>query len=309
MKKTFLTVGIVSTLAFFLLTLVMPAKLGQFVYDNATDLEAKLYGLEEAKVDIGDMSISLYQNKFSNRPTILMLHGYSADKDVWPRFAKYFLDDFNVLIPDMAGHGDTGYKPDWDYSGPAQAKRLVQLLDELELEKVHVIGNSMGGFIAAHFARSFPDRTLTATFIDPVGVKSPKLSDMEKLLVQGRNPFEINNRQEFDEFFSMTMASPPWFPDFILEAVSEKYQTRREQLVKIFEGYHLQDMLDDSLGEINVPTLLLWGAKDQLIHESSVDIWRKGIKNLKVKVWPEIGHMPMMEIPNESAQEYFQFLN
>ena len=84
---------------------------------------------------------------------------------------------------------------------------------------------------------------------------------VERLLEKGRNVFQVQNRDDFDEFFSMTMANPPWFPDFILEAVSVKYQEQREQLAQIFQGYHLQDLLDDSLNDIQKPVLLLWGGE------------------------------------------------
>jgi len=309
MKKIILmTLGTLISV-FILMTFIAPVKLGNMVYDSATEFEAGIYGLNARSVDIGEMNISLYQNEIEVRPTILMLHGYSADKNVWPRFAQYFSDAYNVVIPDMAGHGLTGFDEKWDYSGPAQVERLVKLLDKLKIEKVHVIGNSMGGFISAHFSKMYPQRVISSALVDPAGVASPTPSVMGKMLAAGRNPFEIHNREEFDQFYNMTMASPPWFPDFILESVSEKYQQRRAQLTQIFGDFHGKDMLDDSLHEITVPTLLLWGQKDELIHVDSVDVWRRGIKHVQVKVWPDIGHMPMLEIPQESAEIYRSFIN
>mgnify|MGYP000114214384 CR=1 FL=1 len=308
MRKMTLTAVIVAISAFFLMTLIMPAKIGRAVYDSAAELEAGVYGLETKYTDIGEMNISLYQNELSDRPTVLMLHGYSADKNVWPRFARYFTDDYNVLIPDMAGHGLTGFDAEWSYTGPAQVERLIKLLDKLGIQQVHIIGNSMGGFISAHFARMYPLRTLSAALVDPAGVASPQPSTMGNMLAKGQNPFEIHNREDFDTFYNMTMAEPPWFPDFILEAVSEKYQHRRAQLAQIFGDFHGRDPLDNLLHEITVPALLLWGAKDQLIHVSSVDVWQQGIKQIQVKVWPDIGHMPMLEVPEDSARVYQQFI-
>ena len=301
-----LTVGIV----FWLVTIIAPAPIGKAVYEWAGPFEASVYGLEKKQVDIGELSLHLYMNELSSeRPTIVMLHGYSADKNVWPRFAKFFTEHYNVLIPDMAGHGETGFHKDWQYSGPAQVERIIALLNELKIDKVHVIGNSMGGFIAGHFARMYPQRTLTSTLVDPAGVTSPVKSDMERMLAEGRNPFEINNREEFDSFYSMTMAKPPYFPDFILEAVSVKYQAKREELVEIFKDFHGKDSLQPVLSEIDVPVLLLWGDQDQLLHVSAVDVWKAGIKDISVKVWEGIGHMPMVEIPAESAAVYQAFLD
>ena len=58
----------------------------------------------------------------------------------------------------------------------------------------------------------------------------------------------------------------------------------------------------------NVPVLLLWGAKDQLIHVSSVSIWEAGIPAIQTHIWPDVGHLPMMEVPAESAAVVNQFI-
>lgn len=309
MKNILLFSGLIMLAIWIVLILVMPAKIGHVVYENITDLEAQLYGLEQIQVDIGEMHISLYKNEFADRPTIVMVHGFSGDKDNFIRFARHFTDDFNVIIPDMVGHGDTGFKKSWDYSMPAQASHLAKLIEQLNIEKVHVIGNSMGGFISAYFSIMYPQQTLSVALIDPAGVTSPEASDMNKMLANGHNPFLVHNRQEFDSIYAMTMENPPYVPGFVLEALSEKYQQRREQLMLIFDGILQTDLLDSSLGEIHAPVLLLWGEEDRLIHVSSVNVWKAGIKDIQVKIWPGTGHMPMLEIPQQSAETYRQFLS
>jgi abhydrolase domain-containing protein 6 len=309
MKRILLFSGLILLAIWIVLLLVVPAKIGHVVYENITDLEAELYGLEQIQVDVGEMHISLYKNEFADRPTIVMVHGFSADKDNFIRFARHFTDDFNVIIPDMAGHGDTGFKKSWDYSMPAQASHLAKIIEQLEIEKVHVIGNSMGGFISAYFSKMYPQQTLSVALVDPAGVSSPQASDMNKILANGQNPFLVHNRQEFDSLYAMTMENSPYVPGFVLEALSEKYQQRREQLLLIFNGILQTDSLDSSLNEIHAPVLLLWGEEDRLIHVSSVKVWSEGIKDIQVKTWPGIGHMPMVEIPQESAKVYRQFLD
>ncbi len=309
MMKKILLFGVLGLLAILAaLILFAPAKTGHVVYESVTDLEAGIYGLRQKQVDIGDMKISLYHNELSDRETIVMLHGFSADKDNFIRFARYFTDDFNVVIPDMAGHGDTGFEESWDYTIPVQASRVARIIEQLKIEKVHLIGNSMGGFISAYFAKMYPQRTLSVALVDPAGVVSPVDSDMNKMLAQGRNPFLIHNRQEFDSFYAMTMEEPPYVPGFVLEAISEKYQQRREQLMQIFGDILKTDLLDSSLDEIHVPVLLLWGEEDRLIHVSSVDVWSNGIEDIQVKIWPGVGHMAQLEIPQESAEVYRRFL-
>ncbi|MCB2388385.1 alpha/beta fold hydrolase [Thalassolituus alkanivorans] len=283
-------------------------RVGHWLYANVTDLEASLYGFEQRAVDIGEMKLALYSNNNPGKPVIVMLHGYSADKDVWPRFAKHFVDDYQVIIPDMAGHGDTGFDASWDYSMPAQAKRLAALLDKLDIAQAHVIGNSMGGFLTATFAIAYPQRTLSATMVDPAGVMSPEPSDMFKMLNQGHNPFLIHNRAEFDSFYAMTMAQPPFLPGMVLEAMSDKYIERRSELEKIFADFHSSDYLEEKLADLKAPAMLWWGDKDRLLHVSSVSVWEAGVPQLKTHIFNGIGHMPMVEVASEAADLYRDFL-
>src|SRR5690606_41411322 len=125
------------------------AVIGRWLYANATDLDANIYGFTEERVNIGEMELALYRNDNPGKPAIVMLHGFSADKDVWPRFAKHFVADYQVIIPDLAGHGDTGFKPGWDYGMPAQAARVLAWLDAVEIGQAHTIGHFMGGCFTA----------------------------------------------------------------------------------------------------------------------------------------------------------------
>ena len=312
MKKVLLGLVVGIPLFFAVLVFVFPIQTGQWVYDNSMSAESSIYGFSEQTIPIGEMSLSVYRNSKNlgaDKPSILMLHGYSAEKTVWLRFARHFTDDFNIVIPDMAGHGQTGFDSEWDYSGPAQAARLVALLDRLQIQQVHVIGNSMGGFIAAHFARLYPERTLTATLVDPAGVTSPELSVMGEMLEKGENPFQVNSQEDFNVFYGMTMAKPPFVPDFVKAGVAERYKARKDELKIIFEDFHDKYLLDDQLSTITSPVLIMWGAKDQLIHVSSAKVWNDGLPNSELKIWPEIGHMPMVEIPQESADVYRDFLS
>lgn len=283
--------------------------IGHILYSASMAVESKVYGFEKRRVDIGQLDISLYQGGDSRAPAILMLHGYSADKNVWLRFGRHFVDNYQVIIPDMGGHGETAFVAGGDYSIQAQSQRLEALLDTLAIERVHIIGNSMGGFISADFSLRYPERVITTGLVDPAGVNSPQPSEMQKLLAEGVNPFLVSSREQFHKFYAMTMAAPPWMPRPVLDAMAQDYQQRREQLAEIFRDFHATPLLEPRLAELQSPALLLWGSEDQLIHVSSVETWRQAIDQLEVTVWDGIGHMPMLEIPAESAARYQQFLD
>lgn len=307
--KKILLVLVMSLAAFF--AGVFNAKysqIGSWMYANAMQAEAGLAGLDKRSADVGEMEMSYYIHENPGKPTLLMLHGYSADKNVWIRFAKHFTNDYQVVIPDLAGHGETPFKQEWSYAMPAQAKRVVALLDHLKIEKAHIIGNSMGGFLTATMGVRYPERTASVVMMDAAGVMSPEPSDLYQMLMAGKNPFLVQNRQEFDEFFAMTMHKRPFMPDIIIEAVSDDYIARREQLAKIFADFSESDYVENELEKITMPAMVWWGDKDRLLHISAVPLWQAGIPQLQVHIFENIGHMPMMEVPKQSAQVYKEFL-
>lgn len=284
------------------------AQIGQVLYDSSMTLESSLAGLEAKKEDIGEMQMSYYIHENTGKPTLVMLHGFSSDKNIWNRFAKHFSDDYQIVVPDLAGHGDTPYDESWSYGMPAQAKRVVALLDGLDIKQAHFIGNSMGGFLTATLAIRYPERTLSAVMIDAAGVMSPQLSDLYKMLEQGNNPFLVTNRQEFDQFFPMTMHKMPFMPDIVLEAVSNDYIKRREQLEKIFSDFSESDYVEQDLNKITAPAMVWWGDKDRLLDISAAPLWEAGIADVQTHIFKDVGHMPMMEVPTASAKVYSDFL-
>ena len=284
--------------------------IGHWLYNLNMAVEAKLYRLHKIVVPIAEMTVSTWQGgPYEASSSVLMLHGFSADKNIWLRFARHFVGNYRVIIPDIAGHGETGFKAGGGYDIPLQAKRMIQLLDVCGVEKVHVIGNSMGGYMAAWLAATYPDRIVSVALIDPAGVTAPEASDLERHLAKGHNPFLINSREEFRRLYAMTMAEPPWVPGVVLDAIAQRYEQCRDELEEIFNGFRASPPMEPKLPDIKAPALLLWGHKDRLIDVSSVAIWSKGIENLRVEVWDHIGHMPMVELPTSTARLYGEFLS
>lgn len=281
---------------------------GQYFLSTLGQVESRIRGFHEKTVVSDGIAYRLYEGGDPKNPTLVLLHGYSADKDVWPRFASNLVDDFHIVIPDMAGHGETGFNPKWTYDIPSQAKRVVGLMDTLHIERFHVAGNSMGGMITATLALDYPERIITATPIDPAGVISPKPSGMEQMLEKGRNPFQVRDEKSFREFYSMTMAKPPYLPDFVLKGLEKTYIERREELAVMFKHFYGHNMLDDRLQELKVPMLIIWGDQDELIDVSAVPVWKAKAPGLKTEIMPGIGHMPMLEAPEQTAELVKSFI-
>ena len=212
------------------------------------------------------------------------------------------------MVPELAGHGASGFTSGAGHSAPAQTRRLVAVLDHLGIDRAHVAGNSMGGFVAATLALAHPDRVETLLLSDAAGVASPEPSDAELEFRTGRNPFLLDDVADFPAFYAMTMARPPFVPGFLLDVMAADYVARRDQLEEIFDDLFGVATLDDRLGEITAPTLVMWGEQDRLVHPSTARVWADGIPGSRTVTYPGVGHMPMAEIPGRSAADYRAFL-
>lgn len=283
--------------------------IGGKLYAADMQIETALYGLHRATVDGGDERLMTYQGGPADAPeAVVMIHGYSADKDVWVRFARHFTSRYRVIIVDLPGHGETPFDPALHYDTTSQATRVLRVMDALGIKRAHLVGNSMGGFIAARIAHDHGERVASATLMDAAGVVSPSPSDMDRMVAAGRNPFEISTPEEFHRFYGMTMAKAPWVPGATLDFIAARYIAQREQLARIFRDFSRVGLLDDSLASIRVPVLVMWGAKDQLVHVSAAAKWAAGIPGARSVIYDDLGHMPMVEDPSRSAHDVLAFI-
>lgn len=283
-------------------------KVGQKLLAVAAPIEARVYGLKKQHIQVDGITYHYYVAGDTSKPALLLVHGFSADKNVWPRFAKAFTQNYQVIIPDLVGHGETAYNAKLGYDIPSQSTRLFRLMDALNLKKFSVMGNSMGGFIAATMALQQPERIQSTVLFDPAGVISPQPSELDVLVKQGQNPFLLQRSEQFKAFYAMTMQQPPYLPQMVLDGIAADYIARRTQLAEIYRQLAGKNLLDDRLNQIKVPTLIIWGAKDRLINVSAVPVWQHGIANSQVKIFSHLGHMPMLEDPQASADVVQAFL-
>lgn len=283
--------------------------LGARVLATATRAEARAYGLRESRVDAGDTTLAVLEGGPADAPAVVLLHGYTADRVVWMRFAKHLVRDHRVVVPELAGHGASGFTSGTGFSAPAQAARVAAVMEHLGIDRAHVAGNSMGGFVAATLALAHPERVTSLLLSDAVGVASPEPSEAELRIREGRNPFLLDDVAAFPEFYAMTMARPPFVPGFVRAALAEDYVSRRDHFEEIFTDFFGVATLDDRLGEITAPTLVMWGEQDRLVHPSTARVWADGIPGAQTVRYPDAGHMPMLELPRRTAADYRAFLD
>ncbi|MEN0105677.1 MAG: alpha/beta hydrolase, partial [Pseudomonas sp.] len=267
--------------------------------------ERQVAGLSNEQVMVGDLSIHYYQGGPADGETLLMIHGFGANKDNWVRFAKFLTKRYHVIALDLPGFGDSS-KPDASYDVGTQAERVAAFVQTLGLTKVHVVGNSMGGHIAALYAARHPEQVRSLALFDNAGVTSPKKSELYEMLERGDpNPLVARDAESFAKLVDFVFVVPPSVPANVRRYMAEQASARSAQNDKVFS--HLRERyipLEPELPKIQAPTLLLWGDKDRVLDVSSIEVMKPLLKQPTVVIMKDCGHVPMIERPEETAGHY-----
>lgn len=268
-------------------------------------------GLQLAEATLGELSVTyLSRGAPSDARALLMVHGFAANKDNWVRMAAHLPEDYYLVIPDLPGHGDSSTAGPEAYTVESQAATLVQLMDELGLDRVDMAGNSMGGGIAAYFASRYPDRVRTIALFDPAGsTRYP--SELDEALAEGHNPLVVREPGDFDKLMDFVMERRPFAPWPVTAVMEEQAMARQSINDQIFEAILSSgEQLDLSgiLPAIEAPTLIVWGKQDRVLAPENAEVFAAGIEDSTVVLLDGVGHVPMLEVPEQSAQLWHEFL-
>ena len=277
------------------------------VADYLINYERSKAGLVKKEIKIADLNIVYLEG--GNGPTILLLHGYSADKDSWTRFAAYLTKDYHVVIPDIPGHGESSKPLEAKYNVANQIKRLHKFSQAIKINKIHIAGNSMGGWLAGAYAVLYPEDIASVGLFDAAGVKSLRPSEVYKSFAKGENPLLLKDKDDLPRFMGLVFVNPPLLPYPFKKMFVQKAQANKSINEKMANDFKKEfNSLEKDLPKIKVPTLILWGDKDKVLDISSVPVFEKGLKKHKTVIIKNCGHLPMIEKAQETATEYLNFI-
>jgi len=272
--------------------------------------ERQLAGLDSRQVQVGEFNVHYYEGGPQGAETILMIHGFGADKDNWLRFSRPLTARYHVVALDLPGFGDSS-KPEASYDVGTQVERLNAFAKAIGLHKLHLIGNSMGGHIAALYAARHPEEVLSVALLNNAGVNAPQASELFKRLDRGdANPLLVRNADDFSNMLDLLFVEKPPLPGSLKQYLAERAMASHDFNQKIFNQLRERYIpLETELAKIQVPTLLLWGDQDQILDVSSIKVMQPLLKQPSVVIMQACGHLPMIERPEETAEHYQTFLD
>jgi abhydrolase domain-containing protein 6 len=310
MKKVLYSFGMLIVITGLIYTFA-PADI---LFKLAISAERKVAGLSVKTVNIDEGLVSYLEG--GTGETLILLHGFGANKDSWNRLARNLSDDYHIIALDLPGFGDSFKPMTLDYDVDSQTKRLDEFINKLKLTQFHIAGNSLGGYIAGNYAALFSDNVRSLWLLNPLGVVSAPDSQMFEMIKQKKRPIVLaKDLSEYQELISYVFYQPPFLPDFFIVESAKQAQRDFPIHSKIFENIHhsadfeinLSSPLDIALKDFPKPVLITWGDKDRILHHDGAKVLASLIPNAKIQLMENMGHLPMMEAPTITADQFILF--
>ncbi len=242
---------------------------------------------------------------------VVLLHGFGADKDRFGAFLPMIRRGFRVVVPDLPGFGDQQQLWDAGYDIASQIRRLERFIASLGLQRFHLMGVSLGGYLAACYAAKNTRRVRSLCLMDAAGFSSPIESDALRLFENGqRNIFlpadGAGMQLLMDYLLYRRVVLPQALRRYWLNQVLDLLPWRQKLFDDLLAGGLY--LMDDLAGAITAPTLVIWGAEDRICHVSTVETIMARIDNSRSYIIHGCGHIPLVEFPFLSARIYRNFL-
>lgn len=245
-------------------------------------------------------------------PAVILLHGFGASLDTWEPWAQALSARLRVIRFDLPGFGLTGADPTGDYSDARAMRVLLDLMDQLGLDRASIVGNSLGGRIAWHFAARHPDRVSRLVLIAPDGFASPGFAYGEApgipLMMRAlpyvapRGMLKANLAAAYADSEALSEATVTRYRDMMLApGVRPAILARMGQTILRDPG--------PILAGIQTPALLLWGERDGMIPITNAVDYLRLMPNATLVRLPNTGHLPFEEDPTGSLPPVERFLS
>lgn len=259
-------------------------------------------GIDLAYVDTGPR----------DAPVVVLIHGYTSNARGWVPILPFLDPARRYLIPDLRGHGQSS-KPDCCYDRRTFAYDLRLMLDALHVERADVVGTSLGSLVAQAFAANWPERTRRLVLQSSTGGPLASCADQpgghaafdfRSAIVQLRDPIDPDS----PFMIAWYASTAPVDEEFLRRQRRDAAAIpARVWLAVLDQGLDLQG-LQSGLAGIRAPTLLVWGAKDNLFGPRDRCSLRAALPGAEVEVFEQLGHNAYWEDPAAVARAVNRFL-
>lgn len=307
-------------LGFGLLALVglaaLLAALSAFVYRELPQARVEAFYAKPPSqfIEIDGVRMHVRDEGPREGPVIVLIHGHYGSLFMWDGWIAALTDRYRVVRFDYPSHGLTGPDPSGDYSLARSLALMEGLVKSLDLKRFHLVGTSLGGQFAFHYAARHPDQVERLVLISPGG-----------LVREGRDPWVPQGRPFALDLITW-IAPQVLYNRLLLEGnfVDQSKVTKelREQYLELnlWEGQRAAELervsqyraenADEALAAVRAPTLVQWGAGNRQLDSGQADEFLKRLTGTTAEkiLYPGVGHLPVLEAPAETVRDARAFL-
>lgn len=243
-------------------------------------------------------------------PTIVLIHGFCEDLDVWKNIESGLTRYFDVILIDLPGFGNSDIT-DYNFTIDSLAAQLDAFISELGVSgRYAVIGHSLGGYVALSMAKQFPDKIYKIAL-----AHSTALADSSEKKLNRNRVIEFIETHGVHHFLGQFVPSlfSPQNVDSHKEAIESVVEMGKGLTSEIIIAYTkaMRDRLDNMqvLADKNVDTLFIYGSEDGIFSDEDINKHVEVLdRNHSIKL-EKCGHMGMYESPTELLKALIQFIN
>ena len=257
--------------------------------------------------------INIHYSDEGSGDVILLLHGVFSSLHTFNKWAEHLCKSYRVIRIDLPGFGLTGPSIDNEYGMDLYIGYIRKFMDNLGVDKFHIAGNSLGGWIAWEFAVAHEERINKMVLVNAAGY------------VSGGNyplPFVIAQTPVLRQVFNYEIVPKVVVRRFLRQVIKDQYVVTDHLVDRYYDIIHREGNLEafsrianskfiqntNALRNIETPTLVLWGDEDAWISHHDAEKFKNDLKNVTVKIYKGVGHIPMEEIPELTANDVLNFL-
>ena len=240
--------------------------------------------------------------KSGSGPAVVIVHGIGGHKEDWAGLAASLAPTHTVYAVDMLGFGGSS-KAGAQITIADQVAALTSLLDAERVDVVDVVGNSVGGWVAATFAADHPERTARLVLIDAAGFKA---------MFDGPPPVNFYPRsiEEMQTLLAAVRHDPATHtPAYAEQALAASQASGDAQAAEaVGKGMFVSPRLEDVCDRVTAPTLVVWGADDSLFPPQIADLVVGHVGGARKVLIPDASHFPQLDNPAAFDAAVVRFL-
>lgn len=249
-------------------------------------------------------------------PALVLLHGVCASLHTWDGWCKELKDHYRIIRLDVPGWGITGPSKDERYLSDAMNLFFDRFFDAIGLDSFYLAGNSLGGYYSWSYAVHRPERVKKLVLLDPIAYNQSLPYEFRLVQIPGTK-FLVDNillpRFLIQTSIKRLYGRSGRITDIIHDVYWELLMRsgNRRTLTRVFDmiaRMSKSDTVYRDVKKVRMPVLLAWGKQDIWSRwKETIEEWKRDMPHAELVLYDDCGHMPMEEIPVESARDAHAF--